>query len=215
MVNNLKYINDSSLSSSSISLTDTNDSMNSTTSMSEQNERTVYLGDLDLDINESTIEDFFISIDIKTLKIIKQPHSSFAHVTFENTYIAKCLLEKAIISMNGKVIRVMPFNQPNNFDPNANLIIKNLESNLNELHIVQKFKVYGDILSCKLVRGPKGESKCYAYLQFKHKSSANDAIDNLNNTYWFPDCDPDINYKRVSNHFFFLSFLISTNFKIT
>lgn len=193
MVNNLKYINESSLSSSSISLTE-----NDTQSISEQNERTVYLGDLDLDINEPLIDDFFNSINLKTVKIVKQPHSSFAHVTFENAQIAKFLLDQAIITMNSKIIRVMPFNQPNNFDPNANLIIKNLESYLNELHIIQKFKEYGDILSCKLVRGSKGESKCYAYLQYKHKSSAMAAIDNLNNTYWDPSQDPDINYKKVS-----------------
>ena len=133
MVNNLKYINDSSLSSSSVSL-------DNDYPVKEQNDRTVYLGDLDLDISEKEIQTFFHLIHLKTQKIVKQPHSSFAHVTFDNPQIARSLLDKAIINMNSRIIRVMPFNQPNNFDPNANLIIKNLESFLNESHIIQKFK---------------------------------------------------------------------------
>ena len=98
----------------------------------------------------------------------------------------------------------MPYYQQNNFDPNANLIIKNLESFLNESHIIQKFKEFGDILSCKLVRDLNGESKCYAYLQFKGKSSALQAIDSLNNTYWDEMYDPDFHYKKYREKIYLL-----------
>ena len=73
--------------------------------------------------------------------------------------------------------------QPNTFDPNANLIIKNLEAHLTESDIIEKMRAYGDILSCKLVRDERtGESKCYSYLQYKDAGSAAEAIDKLNNT---------------------------------
>ena len=172
----------------------------------EQNERTIYLGDLDLHISESELSNFFNSINLPIVKIVKQPHSSFAHVSFENAAVAKYLLDKTILVMNEKIIRVMPFNQPNNFDPNANLIIKNLESYLSESHIIDKFRLYGDILSCKLVRDSKGDSKCYAYLQFKHKSSAMACIDNLNNTYWDVKFDPDFHYQQYKEKMFYLKF---------
>lgn len=183
-----------------VSLSTSSSSLNST----DQNERTVYLGDLDIDTNEKELGQYFLSMGVSVVKIVKQPHSSFAHVTFSSHDWAKYFLESTIIELknkNNRIIRVMPFNQPNNFDPEANLIIKNLEIHLNESHIIQKFKHYGDILSCKLVRDDRGESKCYAYLQFKSKQSAFEAIDNLNNTYWDERCDPDFKYKKLQEKY--------------
>lgn len=189
----------------------------------EQNERTIYLGNLDLNTKEAQIDELFNVIGLITQKVVKQPFSSFAHVTFESLTVVKFLLEKSNLIMSNKILQVMPFNQTNNFEPNANLIIKNLESFLNEFDIIEKFSLYGEILSCKLVRGSKGifiriamriqtffpndelnqiniyfkgESKCYAYLQYKEKSSALDCIDNLNNTYWDEKYDPDFHYQR-------------------
>ena len=189
MVRNLKEV--------PTSLTNSTSSLNSVeTIIKEQTERTVYLGDLDMETNEKQIQEYFTQMQIPVLKIVKQPHSSYAHVTFNSVDVAKSFLDKAIINLNNRVIRVMPFNQPNNFDPNANLIIKNLENYLNESDIIKKLKPFGDILSCKLVRDEKGESKCYAYLQFKEAISATEAIDKLNNTYWDEKCDPDYKYKK-------------------
>lgn len=175
---------------------------NSYTALSDQgqhrdnHDRTVYLGDLDIDTSESELSLFFARSGVDVLKIAKQPHTSFAHVTFMDNETAKKFLQSTIIRLNQKIIRVMPFNQPNNFDPEANLIIKNLESYLNESDIIEKFKVHGKILSCKLVRDDKGESKCYAYLQYESKQSALNAIDSLNNTYWDLRFDPDYRYKK-------------------
>lgn len=178
--------------------------MESSSATREHNERTVYLGDLDIETSERQIGQFFESINIPTAKIVKQAHSSYAHVTFQNADVARGFLEMAIVRINGRIIRVMPFNQPNNFDPEANLIIKNLEGYLNESDIIQKFKNFGEILSCKLVRDEKGESKCYAYLQYKDRLSASSAIDNLNNTYWDERCDPDFKYRKFQERLFSL-----------
>lgn len=158
-------------------------------------EKTVYLGDLDIETSERQLQAFFDASGVATSKIVKQPHSSYAHVTFHTSDMAKEFLARAIVHINSRVARVMPFNQPNNFDPEANLIIKNLEADLNENNIIAKFKAFGEILSCKLVRDEHGQSKCYAYLQFKERSSASHAIDNLNNTYWDETCDPDFKYR--------------------
>lgn len=173
----------------------------------EQNERTVHLGDLDLHTTDSQINDLFCSIHLKPSKIVKQPFSSFAYVTFESLSVVRFLLEKSHLSqlvLNDKVIQILPFSQSNNFDPNANLIIKNLESYLNEALIIEKFKLYGEILSCKLVRDTQGESKCYAYLQFKHRESALECIDNLNNTYWDKSYDPDFHYQKYKERLFYV-----------
>jgi RNA recognition motif-containing protein len=168
--------------------------------INEHNERTVCLSDLDLNTNEKHLEDFFNAIKISYMKIVKQPFCSFAHVTFFDSSIARLFLEKNIFAINNKIIRVMPYNYPNSFDPSANLIIKNLENFLTEADIIEKFKDYGEILSCKLARDQQtGESKCYAYLQFKNKLSASKAIDTLNNTYWDEKFDPDVQYQKFKS----------------
>ena len=118
----------------------------------EQNERTVYLVDLSLETTEAQVEDFFNAIDLKPWRIVKLPFSSFCYVTFESLATVSFLLEKKQIFMIDKYVRLLPFSQSNNFDPNANLIIKNLEAYLNESDLIEKFKTYGEILSCKLVR---------------------------------------------------------------
>ncbi|CAF1050748.1 unnamed protein product [Brachionus calyciflorus] len=161
-----------------------------------QNDRTVYLGDLKIETTEGELSQFFAQRCIPIVRIVKQPHTSFAHVTFQNIETARKFLQQNTIKLKSRVIRIMPFNQPNNFDPEANLIIKNLENHLNEIEIIEKFKQYGKILSCKLVRDDKGDSKCYAYLQYETRQSALDAIDSLNNTYWDVRCDPDYKYKK-------------------
>ena len=172
--------------------------MNNNYNQQSQGENTVYLGDLDMEFGERHLKDFFSASHIPVAKIVKQPHSSFAHVTFYSSSIAKSLLDMSIVKVNGRVVRVMPFNQPANFDPEANLILKNLESYLNESDIIHKFKPYGHILSCKLARDENGTSKCYAYLQFESRESARSCIDRLNNTYWDERCDPDYKYRKYS-----------------
>jgi RNA recognition motif-containing protein len=184
-----------------------NNTMPSLVNTNEQ--RTVYLGDLDMNITEKQLHEHFHSLGITTTKITKQPHSSYAHVTFATIDMARKCLDASLINLgrnglstttntnaNSKAARVLPFNQPNTFDPNANLIIKNLESHLTETDIIEKMKAFGDILSCKLVRDERtGESKCYSYLQYKEPASAAEAIDKLNNTYWDEKCDPDYKYR--------------------
>jgi RNA recognition motif-containing protein len=142
----VKYIKDSSPTSQSFEIEHS----------LEQNERTIHLSDLDLDTSEYRINDLFRSINLKPSKIVKQPFSSFAYVTFESLPVVKLLLEKSHLLLTDKLVQILPFSQSNNFDPNANLIIKNLETYLSEVHIIEKFKPYGEILSCKLVRDSQG-----------------------------------------------------------
>ena len=196
-----------SLSNSSASLNSLENSSTNNTSMAAQvlparapnnmagEQRTIYLGDLDMDSTEKQLQDYFYSLGVPVVKLAKQPHSSYAHVTLVSAEQARRLVDEAAISVYGRNVRVLPYNQPNNFDPNANLIIKNLEPHLGETDIINKMSRFGEILSCKLVRDERGESKCYSYLQYKEAASAAEAIDQLNNTYWDEKCDPDYKYR--------------------
>ena len=167
----------------------------------------IYLGDLSMDVTEHQLREYFKEkLGFPVTQVIKQPHTSYALVQLGSEKHAQELLKRAVIQLGGtRFVRVMPYNMPTCFDPNANLIIKNLENWIDESHIIAKFTQYGDILSCKLVRDSQtGESKCYAFLQYKLKQSADKAIDELNNTYWERKFDPDYQYQlfkqRMQQH---------------
>ena len=145
--------------------TTNNSHFNGNSSSSSGNERTVFLGELEMNLTEKQLHDYFFIHNVSVLKVAKQPYSSYAHVTFSSSDVARHFLDAGSINLNGRLAHILPFNQLNNFDPNANLIIKNLESYLGEADVIKKFEEYGAILSCKLVRDERGESKCYAYLQ--------------------------------------------------
>ena len=163
---------------------------------SSEHECTVYLGDLDDDIDEKKLREYFRYHSMPVAKITRQRNMSFAHVTFGDASTAKSLLRHAIIHINSKPVRVMPFSQPNKFNPKANLIVKNLELYVTESDLISRFQACGKILSCKVARHKNGESRCYAFVQFENESDAARAIDQFNNSYWNPDCDPDVRYRR-------------------
>jgi RNA recognition motif-containing protein len=176
-------------------------------SAQQNNPTIIYLGDLSMEVTEHQLREYFKDkLGCPVTQVIKQPHTSYALVQLASEKHAQELLKRAVLQLGGnRYVRIMPYNMPTCFDPNANLIIKNLENWINESHIIAKFAPFGDILSCKLVRDSQSaESKCYAFLQYKLKQSADKAIDELNNTYWDSKYDPDYQYQlfkqRMQQH---------------
>jgi len=156
--------------------------------------KTVYVADLHQSDTDKDLVNVFRMIG-PVARVSKQADSTYAYLTFERIESAKKALKETVFKLNDHVIRVMPYSQPEVFDPEANLIIKNLEANVNESDLTRKFAGFGNILSCKVVRDGEGRSKCFAYLQFEKVESAKAAIDKLNNTYWNEESDPDKQYE--------------------
>lgn len=160
------------------------------------NERTIYVADL---LPSHTDQDLSMAFyQMGVVKVTKQPGTHYGYVVFETQeHALKVLESKADYKIRDHVIRVAVNSKPNEFDPNANLLIRNLEVYVNEKHLKDKFKEFGEIMSCKISRDPAtGKSYCFGYLQFKTVESANHAIDKLNNTYWEEEYDPDFTYKK-------------------
>lgn len=68
-------------------------------------------------------------------------------------------------------------------DPNRTLFIGRLHDETTEETLSQKFSSFGKIISVKVVRDIiTGLSKCYAFVEFKHKSDAKDAYQEMNHT---------------------------------
>ena len=68
--------------------------------------------------------------------------------------------------IQGQAIRMQPeFKKENRqFDENANILIKNLDKDITQEQIYNEFKQFGKIISAKLEKFPKGESRGFAYI---------------------------------------------------
>ena len=164
-------------------------------SKDDVNERTIYVADLLPTHTDADLSTIFYMVG--AVKVTKQPGTHYGYVVFDTQENARIVLESKIdYKIRDHVIRVAVNSKPNEFDPNANLLIRNLEAYVNEQNLKDKFNEFGEIMSCKISRDKEtGRSLCFGYLQFKTVESANKAIDKLNNTYWEEEFDPDWAYK--------------------
>lgn len=65
--------------------------------------------------------------------------------------------------------------------PEANVFIKNLNPQTTQLDLENTFRIYGNIVSCKIATDYFGASLGYAYIQFENKESADQCILCANN----------------------------------
>jgi len=87
--------------------------------------------------------------------------------------------------MRNYVIRAEPFKQKENQEErneDANLFVKNLPHTTSTKELYDAFSKYGNIISIKLRQNDKGECLGYGYVNYENSESAQNALDNLNNT---------------------------------
>lgn len=162
----------------------------------DTNERTVYVNGLDPSDTDESLVQMFRQCKYDVAKVTKKNGNTYGYVTFQKKHQATEAIERASFQLGNHVIRVMAYNPPEAFDPNANLIIKNFPSSVDESQLKEKFARFGRILSCKVERLPDGRSRGFGYVQFDNERNASNAITELNNTYWDDECDPDKQYLR-------------------
>ena len=66
------------------------------------------------------------------------------------------------------------------FEPNANILVRNLPKEYSQDQLNELFKEFGEIYSCKLDINSDGSSKMQGYVQFKLPESAQNAITKFN-----------------------------------
>lgn len=148
----------------------------------------LYVGDLDFNVNDSQLYDLFNQIgqvvSVRVCRDLTTRRSlGYGYVNFSNPSDAARALEVLNFTpLNGKSIRIMYSHR----DPSirksgaGNIFIKNLDKAIDHKDLHDTFSVFGNILSCKIATDANGQSKGYGFVQFDNESSAQSAIDKLN-----------------------------------
>jgi RNA recognition motif-containing protein len=68
------------------------------------------------------------------------------------------------------------------YNNKANLFVKGIPNNAQPRQIYELFAKFGEIISCKICENEDGDLLGYGYINYYNLDSANNAIQNLNNT---------------------------------
>lgn len=149
------------------------------------NTTALYIGDLEDNVTESQLYEFFRQIgpveSVRVCKPISSTEKSIAYgyVNYINSKDAETALQKLNFNvLNGKMIRVMQVHGNQDFGVlgNANVFIKNLEKRIDSKYLFSIFKLFGSVLSCKVATDDEGKSKGYGFVQFENVECARNAI---------------------------------------
>ncbi|KAK7352431.1 hypothetical protein VNO80_17853 [Phaseolus coccineus] len=148
----------------------------------------LFVGDLDQNINEQQLYDLFNDVgQVVSVRIIKDYETKtslgYGYVNFSSAqHAAKALDVLNFTPLNGKAIRVMySIRDPSvRNSGTANVYIKNLDKSIDDKGLFNVFSSFGNILSLKVARDASGESRGYGFVQFEREESAKEAIQKLN-----------------------------------
>ncbi|KAK7357157.1 hypothetical protein VNO80_16440 [Phaseolus coccineus] len=149
----------------------------------------LYVGDLDGNVNEEQLYDLFSQVaQIVSIRVCrdqsKRSSLGYAYVNFSTAQDASNAMELLNFTpVNGKPIRIM-FSQR---DPSirksghGNVFIKNLDTSIDNKALHDTFAAFGTVLSCKVATdNGTGQSKGYGFVQFDNEDAAQNAIKQLN-----------------------------------
>lgn len=149
----------------------------------------LYVGNLHPECNDAVLyKKFSLVGKILSVRVCREAATGkslgYGYVNYSDPEDAK----KAIEMMNydlcyGRSIRIMWAQKDRcKFQQSANLVVKNLDNDKNERDLKDIFSVYGKILSIKVAKNQRGESKGYGFVQFEDEEAAKCAIAGLNDT---------------------------------
>jgi RNA recognition motif-containing protein len=152
--------------------------------------RTLYVGNLDKDIDKQKLFDTFAAIckqdSIERVDLKKDftgESRGFAFITFTNpndAAFAKTKFNHSKIKENQITVSFM--RRVHDLDPKANLFFKNLPSQLTARELEDKCNTFGNVICCKLKFDSVGHSLGYGYVQFEKEQAANECLAALNNS---------------------------------
>ena len=155
----------------------------------ESHPRTLYVGNLDVSVNEELLTTLFSNIDkVIGCKVIREPgNDPYAFIEFATHEGAST----ALTAMNkrtflDKELKVnwatSPGNQPKTDTSNHyHIFVGDLSPEIETQALKEAFAPFGEISNCRIVRDPQTlKSKGYAFVSFVKKAEAENAINSMN-----------------------------------
>eukprot|EP01121_Diplochlamys_sp_Union-15-3_P001112 TRINITY_DN10975_c0_g1_i1.p1 TRINITY_DN10975_c0_g1~~TRINITY_DN10975_c0_g1_i1.p1 ORF type:complete len:251 (-),score=51.00 TRINITY_DN10975_c0_g1_i1:106-858(-) len=171
---------------------------------------TIYVGDLDLKVNESLLWELMlqsgpvVNVHIPRDKLSKD-HMGYGFVEFRAEEDADYAIKiMNMIKLFGKPIRVNKASRDKKtYDVGANLFIGNLDPDVDEKLLYDTFSAFGVLIAApKIMRDPDtGNSKGFGFINYDSFEAADAAIDQMSGQYL---CNRPITvsyaYKKDSKH---------------
>jgi polyadenylate-binding protein len=156
--------------------------------MSTPPSASLYVGDLQHDVNEGALFDIFNPVGpVASIRVCRDTLTrrslGYAYVNFHNATDAERALDTLNNSqISGRVCRIMWSQR----DPSirrsgvGNIFIKNLDPTITHKELFDTFSAFGNILSCKVQMDEKGNSKGFGFVHFERSEQADQAIAQVN-----------------------------------
>ena len=155
-------------------------------------EATVYVGNLDTQVNEELVWELFVqagpvvSVFIPRDKITGN-HTSFGFVEFRTELDAEYAVKVMnFIKLFNKPIKVTKAStEQKTNDIGANIFVGNLDIHIDEKKLVDTFSSFGPIVSARIMRDPQsGVSKGFGFISFDSFESSDNAIKTMHGQFF-------------------------------
>ncbi|CDO93337.1 unnamed protein product [Kluyveromyces dobzhanskii CBS 2104] len=168
--------------------TSASESEASSVSKVENNNASLYVGELDANITEALLYDVFSPLGpISSIRVcrdaVTKASLGYAYVNYTDYEAGRKAIEELnYAEINGRPCRIMWSER----DPairkrgSGNIFIKNLHPAIDNKALHETFSTFGEVLSCKVALDENGNSRGFGFVHFKEESDASDAIEAVN-----------------------------------
>lgn len=148
---------------------------------------TLYIGNLHPEVTDMELFNYFRPYgDILSCRIMKDIYSGesrgFAFLSFKTKDDAKSAKDALNYQkIHGWEIRISFKKSPSDFDPKANIFVKNILRDVTTRQLDELCQQFGNVLCCAVRTDENGQSLGYGYVQYENEEAAARAVKALDN----------------------------------
>lgn len=143
---------------------------------------TLYIGNLHPEVTDMELFNYFRPYgDILSCRIMKDIYSGesrgFAFLSFKSKEDAKTAKDALNYhKIHGWEIRISFKKSPSDFDPKANIFVKNIPKEVSTKNLDELCQQFGNVLCCAVRTDENGQSLGYGYVQYDNEEAAARAV---------------------------------------